>query len=264
MPLPPFVTCVTTFSSFGRSSSRLGPRCRSRSPAFIVWQSPQPASANTLRRASRHRRSSSPESPLPPPHPTMRKIATSEARGRSRAGRFGASGDIEAKSPVESETTTDRPGVQYGSRGGLDTAQYSLVLPIYNEEATIPELVRRLGELDGQARRRRRGDPRGRREQRFELRADGCRPRDRSTLQAAPALAELRAPDRGHRRPRRCVRRRGDRDGRRPAGSAGSRTRPGRALAGGLRRRLRRSRGAARRVGSSARRQRASTASSSG
>jgi len=39
---------------------------------------------------------------------------------------------------------TDRPALQYS---GVAVPEYSIVVPIYNEEETLPELTRRLGEL---------------------------------------------------------------------------------------------------------------------
>ena len=115
------------------------------------------------------------------------------------------------------------------------------------------------------ARRRRRGDPRRRRVERRQLRADAGRARRRSAVQAAPAVAQLRAPDRGHGRARRRGRKRGDRDGRGPSGPARGGARARGPLARRLRRRLRGAREAGgRNARSSARPPRSSTASSAG
>jgi hypothetical protein len=80
MPLPPFVTCLTTFSSFGRSSSRFGPTLPLAFAARIVWQSLQPASAKTLAPGEPPPSPLAlelPPSPPPPPQPAERsRIAT--------------------------------------------------------------------------------------------------------------------------------------------------------------------------------------------
>ena len=78
MPFPPFVTCLLTVCSLGRSSSRLGPIVPFAPAASIVWQFAQPAVENTF----------SPGVPLPaalslddddeplPPHPVAVKTNT--------------------------------------------------------------------------------------------------------------------------------------------------------------------------------------------
>ena len=79
---------------------------------------------------------------------------------------------------------------------------YSLVVPAYNEEAVIEELVARLGPvmdaLDGDAEAILVDD--GSSDRTYELMLE--RGAARSALPARPAVAQLRPPDRAHRRRR--------------------------------------------------------------
>ena len=83
---------------------------------------------------------------------------------------------------------------------GLSVPTYSLVVPAYNEEGVVDELVARLGELmdalDGDAEAIIVDD--GSRDRTYELLLAGGR--GRPALQARQAVAELRPPDRADRR----------------------------------------------------------------
>ena len=100
----------------------------------------------------------------------------------------------------------------------------SLVLPIYNEEAIIPELDRRLraflADVGSERRRFLGGHLRQRRVEGSVARAAEGPRRRRAPLQGAVALPQLRASDGDHRGPGSRERRRRGGDGRRPAGSA--------------------------------------------
>ena len=117
----------------------------------------------------------------------------------------------------------------------------SVVVPLYNEEGNVPELLRRLVEIlervpDLDA---------------YEIIAvdDGSKDGTLNALRAAAAtlpqlvivspLAQLRPPDRRDRRARRGARRRGHPHGRRSAGPAGADPALRREMARGVRRRLR-------------------------
>src|SRR5262245_38477409 len=77
MPAPPFVTCRTTFSLSGCTSSRFGPTVPFVLAAFRVWQPPQPASAKTFAPAELSGDDLEAESLLSlPPHPAKAKRTT--------------------------------------------------------------------------------------------------------------------------------------------------------------------------------------------
>ena len=119
---------------------------------------------------------------------------------------------------------------------------YSLVVPIFNEEAVIPVLLRRLDALletlDAEAEVILVDDG----SQRYERDRDRGQGARRQALPADQAVAQFRPPDRDHGRARLRRRPRGHRDGRGSAGPARSRARDGRQMEGRLRRRLGRAR----------------------
>ena len=113
---------------------------------------------------------------------------------------------------------------------------YSLVVPIFNEEAVIPILLRRLDALLEFARRAGRGDRRRRRIAGYKRDRDRGQGSRRPALPARQAVAQFRSSGRDHRRTRSRRRPRGHRHGRRSAGSAGNRPYDDRKMEGGLRR----------------------------
>ena len=147
-----------------------------------MWQSPQPASAKTL----------APGDPLPfslfgraalllPPQLVVTTTTPTVTRAtQKRASADGAMRrmtNIEAQSAVDAKPTGTGASVwratvkrQYEGMDSARAPEYSLVVPVYNEEDTLPELAAPArGLLDGSTARR--GHPRRRREQRrsYEL-----------------------------------------------------------------------------------------------
>ena len=139
---------------------------------------------------------------------------------------------------------------------------YSLVVPIFNEEAVIPVLLKRLDALLEALDAPGRSDRRRRRIERHERDRDRGQGARRQALSADQAVAQFRPSDRDHRRARSRRWPRGHRDGRGSAGPARSRLGDDRQMEGGLRRRLGRARLASRaKAGSSGRRPTSSIAS---
>ena len=99
-----------------------------------------------------------PESPpLPPPQPTVKKASTATDTA-AIATRTIAEGAIRRiRRTLKRKAAVDRNGYRQAALqySGVAEPEYSLVIPIFNEEDTVPELVNRLAglmeRLDGDA-----------------------------------------------------------------------------------------------------------------
>ena len=97
MPTPPFRTWRATRTFSGFRSSRLGPVVPVASAASIVWQLPQPASANTFAPGELAAESEPPSpSPFPPQPTTPRRTTPTTSAVRTLAA---ATHDIQAQAP---------------------------------------------------------------------------------------------------------------------------------------------------------------------